>query len=114
MGLPKDLNEKIEETLRNFCDKRVPEHVRNEIRLTFSIRGSSVLLSEERPRWNNPSEWLSSKVAQFRFDPETMKWSLHCRDRNERWHNYNLIRPTKDFSVLLAEVDRDPTGIFWG
>jgi hypothetical protein len=114
MRLPGDVQEQIEETLRNFCDKRVPEHARNEIRLSFSVRGNSVLLSEERQRWNNPSEWLTMRIAQFRFDPETSKWSLHCRDRNERWHGYKVIRPTKDFSVLLEEVDRDPTGIFWG
>ena len=114
MSLPVDLKEKVEELLRSFCERRVPENVRDQIRLSVSVRGNSVLLSEERPRWDKPSEWLSMKIAQFRFNPSSSKWSLHCRDRNERWHAYSLVKPTKDFAVLLKEVDSDPTGIFWG
>ena len=114
MSLSLELRKKIEESLKSFCERRVPEHVKDRVRLSFSIWGNSVLLVEERPRWDKPSEWLSIKIAQFRFDPASLRWSLHCRDRNERWQYYSLVRPTKDFDLLLAEVDRDPTGIFWG
>ena len=114
MSVPTDVRKKAEESLQSFCDRRIPSHAKGQVRLSFVIRGNSVLLSEERPRWDKPSEWLSMKVAHFRFDPEASKWSLHCRDRNERWHYYSLVRPTKDFDKLLAEVDRDPSGIFWG
>ena len=114
MPLPADLRSKIERSLRSFCERRVPEDVRDQVRLSFSVRGHSVELLEERPRWNNPSEWVSLKIAQFRFDPGSSKWSLHCRDRNQRWHYYSPLKSTRDFEALLAEVDRDPTGIFWG
>jgi hypothetical protein len=114
MSLPDELRKTVEETLQVFCERRVPKRVRDQVRLSFSIRGNSALLVEERPRWDEPSEWLSLKIAQFRFDPTSLKWSLYRRDRNERWHFYSLVKPTKDFRVLLAEVDRDPTGIFWG
>ena len=114
MALPNDIQRKVEDALREFCEMRIPEHVRDQIRLTFTIRGNTVLLSEERPRWNNPSEWINIKIAQFRFDNLTNKWSLNCRDRNCKWHNYTLVRTTRDINALLIEVDRDPTGIFWG
>jgi hypothetical protein len=45
------------------------------------------------------------------FGPE---WTLYWSDRNGRWHLYDLIDPTDDVRVLLNEVDRDPTCIFWG
>lgn len=54
------------------------------------------------------------KVAQLRYDPETGAWSLYCRDRNERWFPYFDIKPSRDVGPLLAEIDADPTGIFWG
>ena len=114
MALQNEIKNEVENALRKFCERRVPEHVRDKVRLNFPIRGNSVILFEERPRWNKPTEWINSKVAQFRFDPLTNKWSLHCRDWNGRWHNYTLVQPEKDFNELLGEVDRDPTGIFWG
>lgn len=35
--------------LRVFCDKRVPAAVRNELRVRFPVKGSEVVLFEERP-----------------------------------------------------------------
>jgi hypothetical protein len=39
---------------------------------------------------------------------------LYWRDRNRRFHLYDLVSPTASVEELLAEVDRDPTAIFWG
>ncbi len=42
------------------------------------------------------------------------RWVLYWRDRNLRWHEYDLLEPGPTFEEALAEVERDPTGIFWG
>lgn len=39
---------------------------------------------------------------------------LYWRDRNLKFHRYDLIEPTANVTELLTEIDRDPTGIFWG
>ena len=44
----------------------------------------------------------------------TQAWSLSWRDRNLRFHAYDLLAPSRRVEDLLAEIDRDPTGIFWG
>jgi Protein of unknown function (DUF3024) len=31
-----------------------------------------------------------------------------------RFHEYGRVPATESIEDLLAEVDRDPTGIFWG
>jgi hypothetical protein len=36
------------------------------------------------------------------------------KHRNERWFLYLDTEPSRDVSPLLAEIDADPTGIFWG
>jgi len=36
------------------------------------------------------------------------------RDRNLRFHIYDLLSPSRRVEDLLAEIDRDPTCIFWG
>jgi hypothetical protein len=49
----------------------------------------------------------------LRYVVRDKSWTLHSRDRNGRWHRYADADPTADVTVLLSEVDEDPTGIFW-
>jgi hypothetical protein len=114
MPLPEFTRKLVETKLTKYCEQKVPPHVRDQIRFGFKIRGSHVTLFTERPRFDQPSEWVDSVVAQFRFNPRDKKWSLYCADRNSRWHLYTLLAPSADFDELLKEVDRDPTGIFYG
>ena len=104
----------IEREVGGFCKRRVPAEIHDELRLDYTIRGNSVTLLEIRPAWRRPGEWTELKVAQFRRDPETKKWSLYWRDRRERWHLYDDLPPANNLGVLIREVDADPTGIFWG
>ena len=100
-----------------FCESRLPEELKDELRLECSRRGNSITITEQRPPWNPAlvgTEWTSMKVAQLRFDPSSERWSLYCRDRNERWLPYDGIGPTAGVEPLLAEIDADPSGIFWG
>jgi Protein of unknown function (DUF3024) len=39
---------------------------------------------------------------------------LYWRDRNLRFHLYDLLAPTHRVDDLLTELDRDPTCSFWG
>jgi len=48
------------------------------------------------------------------YDAKTGKWTLYCADRNDRWHKYPELPSTKNIDAILSEIDRDPTGIFWG
>jgi len=114
MGLPALIKEQVENTLLRYCEARIPAHVRDRVRLSFKFRGNSVTLFEQRPAFHKPGEWVDINVAQFRYDPESKKWTLYWRDRNSRWHKYDQLVPNEDFDVLLHEVERDPTGIFWG
>jgi len=106
----------IETLMAAYCGRRVPEHLRNQVNIGFRIRGEAVTLLERRPplRATGRKEWTETLVAQFRRDSDTELWRLYCADRNSRWHAYAGIRPAKTLTPLLAEVDRDPTGIFWG
>ena len=54
------------------------------------------------------------KVAQLRYDAPSGRWTLYCCDRNGRWWSYGNIGPSVSVDPLLAEIDADPTGIFWG
>lgn len=102
-------------TVEVFCEARVPEQHRDEIRLECIRRGNAITVLERRAPWNpDLPDWTSLEVAQLRFDPASRRWSLYCRDSNERWWPYEDVKPSASIDVLLAELDADPTGIFWG
>jgi hypothetical protein len=52
------------------------------------------------------------KVAQLRYDHGS--WTLYGADRNGRWRPYSDLDPWPRLDDLLAEIDRDPAGAFWG
>jgi len=100
-----------------YCEARIPSDLRDEIRLEVARRGRTITVHERRPPWDPERmgvEWTSSPVAQLRQDPASALWSLYCADGNGRWWLYEPIGPTSRVEPLLDEIDRDPTGIFWG
>lgn len=61
MPLPQSVREVVDSTLESFYLRRVPPDLRGEIRLSHTIRGNTVLLSEARPAWKRaPANGLSS------------------------------------------------------
>jgi len=113
--LPMFTKKLADQKIKKFCDNRVSPHVRNKLRLAHKFRGNSVTIYEERAPWREDmKEWTSLSVAQIRYNGKTGKWSLYCADRNSKWHEYYGLEPTQDLDIILNEIDKDPTGIFWG
>jgi hypothetical protein len=102
--------------VERFCDSRVPELARDEVRLEAVVRGNSITLIERRAPWRGDigPEWSILKIAQLRYDAKAGGWSLYCCNRNERWFPYTEAHAHSDVGPLLEAVDADPTGIFWG
>ena len=112
MPLPALVAQAATAALDSFCIKRIPPHVRDTIRLVHSIRGNTITLTEERDEgFRGPTRM---EIARFKFRPVTGTWHLYWADRHSRWHLYESAPPTAYIRTLLEEVDRDPTGIFWG
>jgi Protein of unknown function (DUF3024) len=99
-----------------FCDSRVPEHARDEVRLEAVVRGNAITLIERRAPWRGDigPEWSTLKIAQLRYAAKAGEWSLYCCNRNEQWFPYTEAHAHSDVGPLLEAVDADPTGIFWG
>jgi hypothetical protein len=112
VALPVDVLARV----RRFCEERVPPEVRDDVRLECSVRGSAITIVERRPPWSElvGPEWTSMKIAQLRYDAGDGIWTLYCTDRNERWWPYDFAEPSADVDDLLAAIDEDPSGVFWG
>lgn len=113
MSIPPLELQAIEVKLRTFCD-RVPEHVRDRLLHIYSVKGHEIVLAEKRPAFRNPSEWIESPVAKFKFVASRRIWQLFHQDRNAKWRQYEPHFEAKKFDELFQEVENDPTCIFWG
>lgn len=102
--------------IRRYVDARVPSRAAAQVRMELEVRGTSVTIVERRPPWRPDlgPEWSRSPIAQLRYDPKVGRWSLFWRARGERWHQYDRANLASQVDPLLAELDADPTAIFWG
>ncbi|GFG76621.1 hypothetical protein MBOT_39860 [Mycobacterium botniense] len=94
----------------------MPAHVRDEVRVEVDVSDRHLTIVECRAPWRADAgaEWTRFRIARLRYMKGTGMWSLYWRDRNLRFHGYDLLPPTDGVEELLAELDRDPTAIFWG
>jgi hypothetical protein len=102
--------------VERWCRARVPEQVRDQVRVEVDVADRFLTIVECRPPWRADlgSEWTRFPVARLRYTKGTELWSLYWRDRNLRFHAYDRVPATVRVEELLSEVDRDPTAIFWG
>ncbi len=105
---------RIEKLFHHFCERRVPEQFRDQIRVEFRIRNADVELFESRPLYNDPSTWVSTRIARFRKSVSNGNWILFWVDRNARWKRYEPCAPHRDIETLLHVVEDDVIGAFWG
>jgi hypothetical protein len=100
--------------VRRYCQRRVPPHAREQVRLETVVRGSAITIIERRAPWRDDfgPEWSRLKIAQLRYDHGA--WTLHWADRNGRWVRYPDLEPSPRLDDLLTEIDRDAAGAFWG
>ncbi len=114
MALDEFTRKLVKNKVGSFCENRIPPHARGQVKLTYSFWKDSVILYEERPRWDKPDEWTKMKIARMDFDPESRGWTLWAYDRNDRPRFYMDVRPNAPLDEVLQEIDEDPTSIFWG
>jgi len=102
--------------IRRYCEGRIPARVAHLVRLELDIEGGSVTIVECRPPWSPDMgpQWTRFPIARLRFTASRGEWALYWRDRNLAFHRYRRISPSSDVAILLAEIEADPTGIFWG
>jgi hypothetical protein len=102
--------------IRSYCEQRVPPHAIDQVRVEAIVDANTITIVERRPPWRPDfgPEWTTGPVARLRYVHKYRLWTLLWRDRNERWHRHDRVEPTADVTVLLGEIEQDPTCLFWG
>ncbi len=104
----------IESTVGKMCHRRSPARIKDQLRITYRINNYSVEVYEERPRWDNPQEWTSLGIAKFLYVKISKKWKLYWMRQDLKWHLYAPLAESITIEKLVAEVDKDPHGAFFG
>jgi hypothetical protein len=96
--------------IERWCAQHVPEHLKDQVRVECRTRGRAVTIFERRAAGDG---WSEQKIAQLRLDDFGI-WSVLWADRNGQWLSYPDAPVASTPPALLAEIDRDPGGVFWG
>jgi hypothetical protein len=104
----------IENTVGKMCRRRSPEHLKDQVSVIYKVVNHSVEIYEHRPRWDNPEEWIDEGIAKFLYAGTTRKWKLYWMRGDLKWHLYQPLAESATLERLVAEVDKDPHGAFFG
>lgn len=102
------------EKVKRWCENRVPDRVRDQVRLEVTTRGKTVSIFERRPHWQGkPVEWSKTRIAQIRYDGGG-GWTLYFGDRCGKWTMYFELDSHQPIDAIINELEEDPTCLFWG
>jgi len=95
---------------------RLPERARGQIRYELDVADRFVTLFECRPPWRPDfgPDWTRFPVVRFRYIKARREWAVYWRDRNLEFHRFDPLPPSPQIETVLAAVDDDHSGIFWG
>ncbi len=114
MALPEFARRRAARDLDIFGKRRDAGVSADRLRLEYEFRGDAVTLVERRIPWQPGMEgqpWTRTPIARFRYDVKAARWMLYWPDRDTQWHVDDGIEPAPN---LAPQVDRDPSGIYWG
>ena len=100
----------------NARNDALPDRARGQIRYELDVAVRHVTLLECRPPWRAEygPEWTRFPIVRFHYAAARREWAIYWRDRNLKFHRFDLVEPSRHIAELLDAVDNDRTGIFWG
>lgn len=106
---------RIDQVVGAFIAKRRPPvHVRPEVDLAYRLTNQSVEIFEIRPVWRGNGETHELPKAKLTFVKTQKIWKLFWQRQDLKWHGYEPMPQARHLEQLVAEVDADPYGCFWG
>jgi hypothetical protein len=103
--------------VREYCESASPAEYADEARVECVVDGSTITIVEAtRLDAVRDEDWL--RVPNARLEFADGLWTLFCFDPDSRALRYDEWEP--DFAqpttidAILAEIEADPTEVFWG
>ena len=77
-----------------FCQEKIPDHLRSQIKVFYEVRGYDVKIIESRPDFMRNHEWTETPIARLKYDPDTFVWQLYWMRASGKWEKYAELKPT--------------------
>ena len=105
---------RIERTVGELCRRCSPPEHADELRTVYEVASHSVTMYEERSPWtgwqvNRAETWRSRRSSTFRGG-----WQLYWMRQDLRWHLSDPDEMPADLDSLVAVVEADKYGAFFG
>ncbi len=97
-----------------LAKRRPPPEVRDQLDFRADISGSDLIVVEVRPAFKDPSKKIEHPVAKAKWVEIRKVWRLFWMRADLKWHSYEPKPEAATIGAVLAEVDRDPHGCFFG
>ncbi len=104
----------IHKLVGELCERRTPSHVKDKIRLTYTIDNHQVIIAEERPVRDPSSERIVLEIAKLRYVRSRNEWQLYWKRTSGKWWPYEPHASSKTLAAMIKEIDVDSDGCFFG
>ena len=106
---------RIEKAVSLFFEKRLPPgHDRKKLDFGYTISGQSVVLTEIRPQWDDPSIIHEYPFAKATYVKTQNVWKVFWQRADLKWHGYKPVSAVASFEEFLDVVNADKHGCFFG
>jgi hypothetical protein len=105
---------RIDRTVGELCRCKTRPQYADQLRFECEIDGHTLSIWEVRPPWDGVGDPTRMGVARFRFFRSRGMWLLYWMRRDLKWHRYDPARSTPDLAALVAIVESDEYGAFFG
>ena len=105
---------RIEKAVGGLCTRRTQPRVKSKVSIEYRVKGHDVTVFERRLHWDGAPGHTEGGVAKLKFTRRTGTWRLLWQRADLKWYAYEPRSSRRDLSALVAEVDEDPHGCFFG
>ena len=104
----------IDKYVGDLCRSRVPVKLQNRLRYKYRVEGQDVLISEDRPRWDKPEEWLAIDFAKLKYIRKSHIWKLYWKRASGKGELYKTDCEDTDLAKWVRAISNDQHGCFFG
>lgn len=105
---------RIERVVGGLCKRRNRPEFKDQLSLEYRVERHNVIIFERRPRWDGRPGFTETPVAKLAFTRTFDQWRLFWMRGNLKWCAYKAKSTKGDLAELVAEVDGDAWGCFFG
>lgn len=97
-----------------WSKRRLPLHIRDQIREGQRMEGQSIELFFVRSLFNDPSRTVEEPIAKLTFVRSSEVWRIFWKRADGNWHRYQPFPKAATLEAALRVIDQDANGCFLG